>query len=96
MKKRQEKYPRAKMLLQFVLFAILSQDIISWIHGLFRPPALGWCFIVYCGAYSVQSRDEHKYLNIQIFKYFCAQINICIRFHDKVNIQIYSNIRSVL
>ena len=41
------------------------------------------------------SRDEHEYLNIWIFEYFGAWINICIRFHDKVHIRIYSNICSV-
>ena len=41
-------------------------------------------------------RDEHEYTNIQIFKYFGARINIHIRFHYKVHIQIYSNIRSML
>ena len=34
--------------------------------------------------------------NIRIFEYFGAPINICIRFHNKVNIWIYSNIRSAL
>ena len=45
---------------------------------------------------SESPRDEHKYSNIRIFKSFGARINICIRFHDKVHIRIYSNIRSVL
>ena len=41
-------------------------------------------------------RDEHEYSNIRILEYFGAQINICIRFHDKVHIRIYLNILSVL
>ena len=49
--------------------------------------------IRYFGAHD---RDEPEYLNIRIFKYFGARMNIRIRFQDKVHIQIYSNIRSVL
>ena len=30
------------------------------------------------------TRDEHKYLNIQIFEYFGARINIRIRFHSNI------------
>jgi hypothetical protein len=54
--------------------------------------------LLYCPIMSivVSIRDEHKYSNIQIFKYFGPRIYIRIRIYYLLDIRIYSNIRSKL
>ena len=84
-----------------ILMALKSRSYIFYLDCV--KSSLRFFFILNCSIKSFTQqlsgttfRDEHEYSNIGIFEYFGARINICIRFHDKVHIRIYSNICSVL